>query len=448
MSRVFSAAASDYVVGSVEYVATNDMTISVWVKINATTLLDRNEILSTEPGSAAGWECSVLFDGFPQFGQFNGSFVSATSGTALTADVWTNLIFQRDNAGDDLSAYINNSLVGTTSGLVSPAVSSILLQVGRRENSTRFFEGKIAHLAIWDVLLDNTQRTSLQTQKPNTVGSPTIYLFDNSDNVTNFGSSGITFTDNGTTFDADTPIADSSGVTFFSTIYPDSLESAEDSLESFIVTAFVPQLDFFSSVYPDVIETKENYIESYTVSPVEITAPILVTYFSTIYPDTIDRIRIVLENQIIVPVFIPVIPPLSGKNWEVIAPDVLFKKKDYSHFPSVSELRRTIALPGAASSLSLIWFYNLRVRLDVKKAVDSGNIVANAGDAGGTTVTFNKAFKDIDSITVSVLKNTTGRIAVYDFVDIPNPVSFKVLVFDTAGVRVTEEVSWKARGII
>ena len=295
---------------------------------------------------------------------------------------------------------------------------------------------------------------------------------------------------------------------YFSAIYPDSFERVDENLESFIVTAFLPRLDFFSAVYPDKIfrrrrlpleefelisppefdgyfgavypdsiKSREDIIESQITTPIIISAPIVVTYFGTIYPDTVDRIRDILESQVITPtviipthakaiypdslesikdrldsgiigpVFTPVAPPLAGKNWEVIAPDILFRRKDYSDFPFISELRQTITIPGAASNLSLIWFYNLRVRLDVKKAVDSGNALADSTDVSGTEVFFNKPFKDIDSLTATV-QETAEFTVVIDFVDIPNPTSFFVFVFDAAGARATKTIYWKARGII
>jgi hypothetical protein len=61
-------------------------------------------------------------------------------------------------------------------------------------------------------------------------------------------------------------------------------------------------------------------------------------------------------------------------------------------------------------------------------------------------VTFNVAFVDVQSIAVTPLA-TTGVIAVYDFVDAPNPTSFKVLLFNTSGTRVSGGFSWSARGV-
>jgi hypothetical protein len=88
----------------------------------------------------------------------------------------------------------------------------------------------------------------------------------------------------------------------------------------------------------------------------------------------------------------------------------------------------------------------LNVRLDSKLRNDSGNGTANSGDTGGTVVNFNIAFVDVDSISVTPL-NTSAVIAVYDFTDVPNPTSFKVLLYNTSGTRVTGTFSWSARGV-
>ena len=88
----------------------------------------------------------------------------------------------------------------------------------------------------------------------------------------------------------------------------------------------------------------------------------------------------------------------------------------------------------------------LNIRLDSKQRTDSGNGTAAAGDSGGTLVSFNIPFIDVDSISVTPA-NTTAVIAVYDFVDAPNPTTFKVLLFNTSGTRVSGSFSWTARGV-
>jgi predicted phage tail protein len=88
----------------------------------------------------------------------------------------------------------------------------------------------------------------------------------------------------------------------------------------------------------------------------------------------------------------------------------------------------------------------LNVRLDSKLRNDSGNGTANSSDSGGTVVTFNIAFVDVDSISVTPLA-TSSVTAVYDFVDVPYPTSFKVLLFNSSGARVSGAFSWSARGV-
>ena len=90
---------------------------------------------------------------------------------------------------------------------------------------------------------------------------------------------------------------------------------------------------------------------------------------------------------------------------------------------------------------------NLTIRLDIKRENDGGTVNALATDVSGTPVLFNKAFKDVDSITVSV-KETTRFFVIYNFVDIPNPVQFYVFVYDTAGARASKVVTWASRGVI
>ena len=90
---------------------------------------------------------------------------------------------------------------------------------------------------------------------------------------------------------------------------------------------------------------------------------------------------------------------------------------------------------------------SLLVTLDSKLKNDAGTVSCISTDVGGTTVNFSTAnpFVDITSITVTPL-GTSPLIAMYDFVDTPNPTGFKVLLFTTAGVRASGTVSWSVKG--
>lgn len=56
-----------------------------------------------------------------------------------------------------------------------------------------------------------------------------------------------------------------------------------------------------------------------------------------------------------------------------------------------------------------------------------------------------KTFVDVQSITLAA-NSTSPLYAVYDFVDAPSPLSFKVLLFDSSGARVSGTVSYSVRG--
>lgn len=88
----------------------------------------------------------------------------------------------------------------------------------------------------------------------------------------------------------------------------------------------------------------------------------------------------------------------------------------------------------------------LDYRLDIKQKRFAGTVAALSTDSGGTSVNITGQFIDVSSITVSAL-GTTPLYVVYDFVDAPNPTSFKVLVFNTSGTRVSATVSYEITGV-
>lgn len=115
--------------------------------------------------------------------------------------------------------------------------------------------------------------------------------------------------------------------------------------------------------------------------------------------------------------------------------------------PTMRYLKFRIEL-AAASSNALIEIYNVAISLNVKRENDGGEVSALSSDSGGTTVNFTKAFKDIETITATAKSVTEPFVVIIDFNDIPNPVFFKIYVFDTTGNRVSQICEWKARGII
>jgi hypothetical protein len=102
----------------------------------------------------------------------------------------------------------------------------------------------------------------------------------------------------------------------------------------------------------------------------------------------------------------------------------------------------------SSGNYDLLEITALNTRLDSKIRSNSGNGTANATDSGGTVVNFTltPSFVDVDSIVVTPA-GITSATAVYDFVDAPNPTSFKVLLFNASGTRINGGFSWSARGV-
>lgn len=87
------------------------------------------------------------------------------------------------------------------------------------------------------------------------------------------------------------------------------------------------------------------------------------------------------------------------------------------------------------------------LRVNVRTKVDGGTGTANAGDSGGTTISLNKTFADLESVDVTA-KGSSDYIGVTDWVDSANPTEFSVYFFDRGtGARVTTDFSWTATGV-
>lgn len=103
-----------------------------------------------------------------------------------------------------------------------------------------------------------------------------------------------------------------------------------------------------------------------------------------------------------------------------------------------------------SDGIGLVKFNDLKLTIGLKTKRDSGNGSALAADSGGTTVTFYRTFKSVESIIVTALYDageTKGITAIYDFAGTPDPTSFKVLLYSNdTGTRIDGAFSWVATG--
>jgi len=117
-----------------------------------------------------------------------------------------------------------------------------------------------------------------------------------------------------------------------------------------------------------------------------------------------------------------------------------------TYVPSLRWAKVKITFEGSDDK-AFMAFYHLVVSLNVKRENDAGFGYAVAADVNGTPVRFNKAFVDVEGITVTPL-TTKALFTIFDFDDVPNPTGFSVYLFDNAGVRYSENFRWNARGIV
>lgn len=98
----------------------------------------------------------------------------------------------------------------------------------------------------------------------------------------------------------------------------------------------------------------------------------------------------------------------------------------------------------AATDEAFSKLLDINTQLSTKRKTDEGSLVVTSHP---TPVTFDVAFIDIDTITVSP-QGTTPVIGVVDFLDVPNPTGFDIYLFDLNGNPVTGIVArWIARGV-
>jgi hypothetical protein len=108
------------------------------------------------------------------------------------------------------------------------------------------------------------------------------------------------------------------------------------------------------------------------------------------------------------------------------------------------------------SGHSMVRLSNFAISLGVKREIDSNNIAVVNTDASGTIVYLDgahsaalghsrKVFKLVDSVTVTA-DSAEPVTFVIDESHLPS--YFAIYVYDTGGIRLSKQCSWKARGIV
>jgi hypothetical protein len=148
---------------------------------------------------------------------------------------------------------------------------------------------------------------------------------------------------------------------------------------------------------------------------------------------------------------------LTGGSLEVI-PSIYVSEDDitYTTFAGTSQVfaenfRYVIFELKVRSSdvNSVSKFSEFRGVLSLERDEETQIITALLGDVSGTTLTFQKAYLDVEDIQVSV-NSSTPAFPVYDFdfSIVPAGSTAQIYVFDEDGNRITREVTARIRGAV
>ncbi|MGL4576357.1 MAG: phage tail protein [Burkholderiaceae bacterium] len=101
----------------------------------------------------------------------------------------------------------------------------------------------------------------------------------------------------------------------------------------------------------------------------------------------------------------------------------------------------------ASGADDLLRIDGVSAEASVRLVNEDAVVTCVAGDAGGTLYTFTKPWLDIRSITATAY-GTTHAVAIVNFVDVPNPTSCRVLLFNTAGARIAGQAALHVEGVL
>ncbi len=182
--------------------------ISAWVKCDSDTA--SGLVVSVEKQSSADYNIIMAagsIAGDPiRAATYNTSWCNADSTTGYTTGTWLHVLGVFASA-TSRAVYLNGGNKGTNTTSQTAAGDDLVVGAYKRGAESGFFDGKICHLAIWDIALGDSDATALAAgTAPNEVQSSDLIhwlplISDGDDDV---GSANLTLVGS-PTFDSDTP---------------------------------------------------------------------------------------------------------------------------------------------------------------------------------------------------------------------------------------------------
>ncbi len=139
--------------------STTDFTLSLWVKSNAYSDSKKN-IFQQMDASGNGRSIIYVKNGSNQFGTWLGGG-ERLSGVVSEINHWYNVVLVHNNSSNTVTWFVNGIQANTNNANVETTVGDFLLGIHKSFSSSRYFNGLMDEVAIWDSQLDSTEIAAL-----------------------------------------------------------------------------------------------------------------------------------------------------------------------------------------------------------------------------------------------------------------------------------------------
>ena len=118
------------------------------------------------------------------------------------------------------------------------------------------------------------------------------------------------------------------------------------------------------------------------------------------------------------------------------------------HFASARYIHYVLTFTATDTTHDFCMIDKLQLNLTAYTVMDAGTVSSVSTDTNGTSVTYNKTFVGVISVTLTP-NTTTAAYCTYNWINPADPTQgFRVKTFDGGGSRITATVSWKVRGTL
>jgi hypothetical protein len=165
MSAIFVAGDTSDYLSAAPPVTAYPVTISVWFKTSNLTDHQAMVTIGDTGGGDDFWECACVGDDNLRYdlrgtgGGVPSNVVDTTAG--FTGGTWNHCMV-RSSASDNHKIFLNGANAATmTSDILIQSIDILAIGVLARNSNSRWFDGKLAEVSVWDVALSDADAVTL-----------------------------------------------------------------------------------------------------------------------------------------------------------------------------------------------------------------------------------------------------------------------------------------------